>query len=124
MNAHRDKSLLALYKMHIKRWLHHTKEFINDNALWQKRIKDIEANFGSGTASFFTFVRLLFDVNFAMFILQLAFVGVPGLIHYAPFGAAERHVRHLFGHGIATLRITRSLLNGIAYHQWCSSIQK
>ena len=29
-----------------------------------------------------------------------------------------------FLNGIATFCITRSLLNGIAYHQWCASVQQ
>lgn len=44
---------------------------------WELRIKEIESHFGSAVASYFTFLRWLFWVNFILALALILFVAIP-----------------------------------------------
>jgi hypothetical protein len=47
------------------------------NPLWAKPIKTIEGRFGAGVASFFTFIRLLLEINVVCSMVMTIFVVIP-----------------------------------------------
>lgn len=63
-----------------QKWQYFRRELINLETWlipWELRIKEIESHFGSAVASYFTFLRWLFWINFVITILLAAFVAVP-----------------------------------------------
>lgn len=63
-----------------QKWQYFRRELINLETWlipWELRIKEIESHFGSAVASYFTFLRWLFWINFVITILLTAFVAVP-----------------------------------------------
>lgn len=47
------------------------------NPLWARRIKVIEGRFGAGVASYFTFIRLVLEINVVLMLVTMFFVVIP-----------------------------------------------
>ncbi|XP_014261006.1 transmembrane channel-like protein 3 [Cimex lectularius] len=75
------KDVLAHFNIIIiNQWHHLKRELVNFSKFlipWESRIKEIESHFGSVVASYFTFLRWLFSVNFVIAIVLVTFVGLP-----------------------------------------------
>ncbi|KAF5276476.1 hypothetical protein FQA39_LY06545 [Lamprigera yunnana] len=82
--THSIKNMIARWNIYlVKKWQHYHREMANiSNWLvpWERRIKEIESHFGSVVASYFTFLRWLFWVNFVISVILLAFVLMPEII--------------------------------------------
>ncbi|CAD5115815.1 DgyrCDS4755 [Dimorphilus gyrociliatus] len=59
---------------------------------WEMRIKTIESHFGSVVASYFTFARWLFWVNFMFAVVTISFIVVPEIIVGEDQGTALKTV--------------------------------
>jgi len=57
-----------------RHWKRETTSFLTVLIPWELRIKEIESHFGSGVASYFTFLRWLMWVNIMIAIPLVAFV--------------------------------------------------
>nr|XP_058970366.1 transmembrane channel-like protein 7 [Pocillopora verrucosa] len=55
-------------------------EWSRDYELWKGHLKRVEGRFGNGVSSFFVFLKLLFFLNMATFILEFGFVTLPSVI--------------------------------------------
>ncbi|XP_015185067.1 PREDICTED: transmembrane channel-like protein 2 [Polistes dominula] len=78
-----------------KKWQYFRREFINLETWlipWELRIKEIESHFGSAVASYFTFLRWLFWINFVITITLTAFVAVPEMLIADVKLAGERKI--------------------------------
>ncbi|KAF7410079.1 hypothetical protein HZH68_004460 [Vespula germanica] len=78
-----------------KKWQYFRRELINLETWlipWELRIKEIESHFGSAVASYFTFLRWLFWINFVITILLTAFVAVPEMFIADVKFAGERKI--------------------------------
>ncbi|KAI5729837.1 hypothetical protein M8J76_007152 [Diaphorina citri] len=78
------KDFLARFNiLLVKEWQHSKRELANVMNLlipWELRIKEIESHFGSAVASYFTFLRWLFFVNFILALGLILFVTIPELL--------------------------------------------
>ncbi|XP_055844282.1 transmembrane channel-like protein [Episyrphus balteatus] len=77
----RFKILMAARWRH---WKRETSSFLTVLIPWELRIKEIESHFGSGVASYFTFLRWLLWVNIMMTIPLVAFVIAPEVLSTNP----------------------------------------
>ncbi|KAL1456455.1 hypothetical protein WDU94_001186 [Cyamophila willieti] len=75
------KDFLARFNiLLVKEWQRTKRELANMMNLlipWELRIKEIESHFGSAVASYFTFLRWLFFVNFNLALILILFVAIP-----------------------------------------------
>lgn len=67
-------SPLLLLLQRWRHWKRETVSFLTVLIPWELRIKEIESHFGSGVASYFTFLRWLMWVNIMIAIPLVAFV--------------------------------------------------
>lgn len=67
-------SLLLPLLQRWRHWKRETVSFLTVLIPWELRIKEIESHFGSGVASYFTFLRWLMWVNIMIAIPLVAFV--------------------------------------------------
>ncbi|XP_058805239.1 transmembrane channel-like protein [Phymastichus coffea] len=66
-----------------KKWQYFKRELINFKTVlvpWERRIKQIESQFGSAVASYFIFLRWLFWVNIVISVVLMTFVAIPELL--------------------------------------------
>ncbi|KAL7298233.1 hypothetical protein TKK_0009222 [Trichogramma kaykai] len=66
-----------------KNWQHLKREVINAKTVlvpWERRIKQIESQFGSAVASYFIFLRWLFGINLVISAALVTFVAIPELL--------------------------------------------
>ncbi|KAK2587729.1 hypothetical protein KPH14_003839 [Odynerus spinipes] len=78
-----------------KKWQYFRRELINLETWlipWELRIKEIESHFGSAVASYFTFLRWLFWINFVIAFTLTAFVAVPEMLIADVDLAGERKI--------------------------------
>ncbi|XP_025190710.1 transmembrane channel-like protein 3 isoform X2 [Melanaphis sacchari] len=77
----------------VKQWQHSKREmanFISQIIPWELTIKEIESQFGTVVASYFTFLRWLFWVNFVISVLLAAFVVIPEILMTNKVDTGER----------------------------------
>ena len=53
------------------------------NPVWSRRIKVIEGRFGAGIASYFTFIRLVLEINVYLMLVTMFFVVIPFSTHHS-----------------------------------------
>ncbi|XP_014664580.1 PREDICTED: transmembrane channel-like protein 7 [Priapulus caudatus] len=53
--------------------------FLDNFKVWDKSMKEVEGNFGSGVMSYFAFVRWLLVLNFLILLLMVIFVTLPSV---------------------------------------------
>ncbi|XP_024884533.1 transmembrane channel-like protein 5 [Temnothorax curvispinosus] len=53
------------------------QNFLSATKLWHRTIKTIESHYGSGTATYFKFLRWLFFLNIISYILSVSFIVIP-----------------------------------------------
>ncbi|XP_054739156.1 transmembrane channel-like protein 7 [Anastrepha obliqua] len=73
---------------HRKAWQKFALEWSKFSAtikLWQSSLKQIEGHFGSGVVAYFIFLRWLFYLNCATFLLIVIFVIIPNILAYDNF---------------------------------------
>ncbi|KAG7189819.1 hypothetical protein KM043_017479 [Ampulex compressa] len=78
-----------------KQWQYCRRELVNLQTWlipWELRIKEIESHFGSAVASYFTFLRWLFWINFVMSATLTAFVAIPEVLTADVQLAGERKI--------------------------------
>lgn len=68
--------------------------FISQIIPWELTIKEIESQFGTVVASYFTFLRWLFWVNLVISVLLAAFVVIPEVFTSLNFGRSLTNVIH------------------------------
>ncbi|XP_032665789.1 transmembrane channel-like protein 3 isoform X2 [Odontomachus brunneus] len=78
-----------------KKWQYFRRELINLQTWlipWEMRIMEIESHFGSAVASYFTFLRWLFWINFVIAATLTAFVALPEVLTANATLAGERKI--------------------------------
>ncbi|XP_025158287.1 transmembrane channel-like protein 3 [Harpegnathos saltator] len=78
-----------------KKWQYFRRELINLQTWlipWEVRIMEIESHFGSAVASYFTFLRWLFWINFVIAATLTAFVAIPEVLTANATLAGERKI--------------------------------
>ncbi|XP_060852732.1 transmembrane channel-like protein isoform X1 [Rhopalosiphum padi] len=103
----------------VKQWQHSKREmanFISQIIPWELTIKEIESQFGTVVASYFTFLRWLFWVNFVISVLLAAFVVMPEILTTNKADTGER--KTLLPEEQATSMELMTLLNfeGVLQH--------
>ncbi|XP_050524116.1 uncharacterized protein LOC126895873 isoform X6 [Daktulosphaira vitifoliae] len=77
----------------VKQWQHSKREMSNFISIlipWELTIKEIESQFGTVVASYFTFLRWLFWVNFVISVFLAAFVIIPEVLTTNADNTGER----------------------------------
>ena len=87
-----------------QKWQYFKRELVNFKTLlvpWERRIKQIESQFGSAVASYFIFLRWLFWINLVISAALVTFVAIPEVSQPvgSPFGRVSFLVRRLSGCG-------------------------
>ncbi|XP_050420636.1 transmembrane channel-like protein [Adelges cooleyi] len=103
----------------VKQWQHSKREmsnFVSQLIPWELTIKEIESQFGTVVASYFTFLRWLFWVNFVISVLLAAFVVMPEVLMTSKTDTGDR--KTLLPQEEATSMALMTLLNfeGVLQH--------
>ncbi|RVE75734.1 hypothetical protein OJAV_G00001580 [Oryzias javanicus] len=64
----------------LKRWKEDSEDRLNSMKLWRRDIHQIEARFGTGILSYFSFLRFLVVLNLIIFLLMFCFIMLPIII--------------------------------------------
>eukprot|EP00048_Salpingoeca_helianthica_P022804 m.20445 g.20445 ORF g.20445 m.20445 type:complete len:706 (+) comp7838_c1_seq1:160-2277(+) len=82
-NMRRQLGFFGLLLYDLKTWIHLQRTQRRDPVpVWRASIKAIEGGFGTGTASFFVFLRWLFLLNCLMAAFWLALVVLPNVVTF------------------------------------------
>ncbi|XP_060079989.1 transmembrane channel-like protein 7 [Ylistrum balloti] len=73
-------------KMDWKKFKIGYKEFQYQIELWGTALKKIEGQQGAGVLSYFVFLRTLFKLNIAIFLLMFIFVTLPAIVNFSSNG--------------------------------------
>ncbi|XP_076358957.1 transmembrane channel-like protein 3 [Tachypleus tridentatus] len=83
-HSKRSKDILAKYKLLMNKWFQRFKRVLANLVVtltpWEMRIKRIESHFGSVVASYFTFLRWVFWINFFITTFVCCFLMVPEVL--------------------------------------------